>query len=167
MSLQLPADVSNIIFDYYAQLRDLKWCPFIDGKTGKLIWKVNKYSAKYDNIHKTLKYRKDNLRENITVYIEIMKNNEIINSFCTPGTCVTFRTAYIIKNYDTYAQVLRSSNRSYIQYSYPCNSVHSLFYSSGVRSFGIDIYQDGNIYANLIEITQFIENEYLLVFETY
>jgi len=38
MSLHIPSDITNIIFDYYAQLKDLKWTPFIDGKTGKLNW---------------------------------------------------------------------------------------------------------------------------------
>ena len=56
MSLHIPSDVANIIFEYYAQMRDLKWTPFIEPKTGKLKWKANKYSAKYDNMNKLLEY---------------------------------------------------------------------------------------------------------------
>ena len=54
MSLHIPSDVANIILEYYAQMRDMKWAPFIEPKTGKLKWKTNKYSAKYDNINKLL-----------------------------------------------------------------------------------------------------------------
>ena len=55
--MSLPTDVINIILDYYSQLRerDMKWMPFIDTTTGKLKWKVNKNSTKYDNIKQTLR----------------------------------------------------------------------------------------------------------------
>lgn len=56
--MSLPTDVINIILEYYSQLRekDMKWTPFIETTTGKLKWKVNKHSTKYDNIKQTLRH---------------------------------------------------------------------------------------------------------------
>ena len=50
--MSLPTDVINIILDYYSQLRES------ETTTGKLKWKVNKNSTKYDNIKQTLNHHR-------------------------------------------------------------------------------------------------------------
>jgi len=55
--MTLPSDVTNIILEYYSQLNNMKWQPFIETSSGKLKWKVNKYSIKYRNINRIYKGR--------------------------------------------------------------------------------------------------------------
>ena len=99
MSIYIPADVTNLIFEYYAQMRDMEWTPFIDVKTGKLIWKVNKYSAKYDNMNKLLKHRKDNLRHDISINVSLVYNIETISLYNTTGSCIVLRTYNYVNKY--------------------------------------------------------------------
>lgn len=53
-AIHIPHEITNLIFDYYAQLTDMRWRPFIDCNTGKLKWRINKHSTKFKNhiIHK-------------------------------------------------------------------------------------------------------------------
>jgi hypothetical protein len=167
MSLHIPADIVNIIFEYYAQIRDMKWLPFIDVKTGKLKWKVNKYSAKYDNINKLLKYRKDNLMHNISIDVNIMRYDEQVDTYNTQGTCACLNIEYYANDY----QVIIPISKLYIEYFDEDKFKHSLFCSifgrSTLRRFDYDVYQDGNNHSTLIDISKFSNNCYALTLEKY
>ncbi len=171
MSLYIPADVSNIIFKYYAQLRDMKWTPFIDKKNGKLKWKVNEYSAKYDNINKLLKHRKDNLCDNVNIDVEIRMRGEIIDFISTFGTCICLKTTYKVEHYVDNYQIIITKSDLYIEYYDSNNFKYSIFCSkfgrSTLRRYEFDIYQDGNIHSNLLDIYIINKNNYSLVIEKY
>jgi hypothetical protein len=171
MSLHIPSDVANIIFEYYAQLRDMKWVPFIDGKTGKLKWNVNKYSAKYDNMNKLLKHRKDNLCDNVNIDVEIIMRGETIDFISTIGTSICLKTTYKVENFVDNYQVIITKYDLYIEYYDSNNFKYSIFCSkfgrSTLRRHDFDIYQDGNIHSNLLDIHIFGKNTYSLVIEKY
>jgi hypothetical protein len=167
MSLDIPSDVANIILEYYAQMRDMKWAPFIEPKTGKLKWKVNKYSAKYDNINKLLKHRKDNLPHGISFDIDIVRNGETIDTYNTIGTSICLKIEHYINDY----QVIIPISKLYIDFIDEFGFKHSLFCSifgrSTLRRFDYDVYQDGNIHSTLLDIHIFNKNSYSLVIEKY
>lgn len=94
--MSLPSDILNLILDYYSQLRDMKWTPFIDNKTGKLTWKVNKYSAKYDNIYKLLEYRKNNPRCDILLHVYLTHHNNEIVADSIIGNILYLNTFHVI-----------------------------------------------------------------------
>jgi hypothetical protein len=167
MSLHIPADISNIIFEYYAQLQDLQWTPFIDPKTGKLKWKVNKYSAKYDNMNKLLEFRKDNLRHDIDIHINIMRAGELLEDYNALGTRTYLKKIHFANKY----KVILLITQLYIEYVDEDNFKHSLFCSiygrSSLRRFDYDVYQDGNIHSSLIDFRKFDNSNYSLVIEKY
>lgn len=167
MSLHIPSDVSNIIFEYYAQIRDMKWIPFIDPKTGKLKWKVNKYSAKYNNMNKLLEFRKDNPLNDINIDIDIVRSGELLEGYNALGTCIYLKKIHFVNKY----QVILLITQLYIEYVDEDNFKHSLFCSkfgrSTLRRFDYDVYQDGNIHGTLLDIHIFDKNAYSLVIEKY
>ena len=168
MTIYIPADISNIILDYYSQLRDMKWRPFIDVQTGKLKWKVNRYSAKYDNIHKLLKHRKDNLYHDILLDISQVNNvGETNNAYQTIGSFICLKIEHYANNY----QMIVPISKFYIEFINDHGFKHSLFCSiagrSTLRRFDYDVYQDGIIHSTLIDFTKFSSNGYSLVIEKY
>jgi hypothetical protein len=167
MSLHIPSDISNIILEYYAQLKDLKWVPFVEPKTGKLKWKVNKYSAKYDNINKLLEFRKNNLLKDISFDIDIVRNGETIDRYNTIGTCIYLKKIHFVNKHKAIVLI----TQLYIEYIDEDNFKHSLFCSIYGRSilcrFDYDVYQDGNIHSTLIDFYIFNKNAYSLVIQKY
>ena len=167
MTTYIPADITNIILEYYSQMRDMKWAPFIDIKTGKLKWRVNKYSAKYDNIHKLLKHRKEHLRNNINIDINILANGVTLDSYNRMGTCIVLKIEHIVKKY----QIIIPKTYLYIEYFDTNKFKHSIFCSifgkSTLYRFDYDVYQDRNIHSMLIDISKFGNNNYSLVLEKY
>jgi hypothetical protein len=167
MSLHIPADVSNIILEYYAEMRDMKWVPFVDPKTGKLKWKINKYSSKYDNMNKLLEFRKDNPLDDINIDVDILRSGELLEDYNAQGTCICLKKIHFVNKY----QVILLITQLYIEYVDEDNFKHSLFCSifgrSTLRRFDYDIYQDGNIHSTLLDIHRFNKNSYSLVIEKY
>ena len=111
MSYLIPYEVTNIILQYLSQLKNMKWIPFIDVKTGKVQWKINKYSFKYSNIKNILLYKNFNFIINIEVIIR--RENQIINTFNCCGNiynCIG-KTIYITFND-------KSNFTYYIYYTY-------------------------------------------------
>jgi len=182
----LPSDILNIIFDYYSQLRDMNWTPFIDDKTGKLTWKVNKYSAKYDNIHKLLEYRKNNPRCDILLYVY---DNDIDIIMGTVVYLNTFHVISVVKKgfeidnpimlqdvisstkYNNYIEYTFRRLVSYIYIEYCIkDSKYFLFCSllnnSGILCFSkinnYAVYQETNIYNKVTILERLNYNEYLL-----
>lgn len=174
--MSLPTDVINIILDYYSQLResDMKWTPFIETTTGKLKWKVNKNSTKYDNIHKLLTHRKDHIRHDISIDINIVANSVTLDSYNTIGTCIVLQIEYIEHNYQFIEhnyQMIVPKTYLYIEYfdinKFKYSTFYSIFGRSTLRRFDYDVYQDNNIHSMLIDIHKFGNNYYSLVLEKY
>jgi hypothetical protein len=164
MSFYIPSDITNIIFDYYAQLKDLKWKPFIDGKTGKLKWKINKYSAKYDTLNKLMKHKKDNLPDDVSFDIDVLRDDgERIYTYNAIGTSIYLKTEYYVNCFKASIPV----SNLYIQFTDDFGFKHSLFCSicgrSSLRRFDFDVYQDGTIHSILIDIIRVNINAYSLV----
>jgi hypothetical protein len=105
MSIHIPSDIANIILEYYAQMRDMKWTPCIDTKTGKLKWKVNKYSNKYFHNNRVLKYRKNNPRYDINIILYIIRNAAYMGEYRTMGTCIYLQTVYHYQRNDVVVPV--------------------------------------------------------------
>jgi hypothetical protein len=165
MSLYIPANVTNIILEYYAQINDLCWDPFVDVKTGETKRRVNKYSTKYDNINKLLEHRQKNLVHNITIDVEIMRYGEIIDSYNTIGTRICLK----IEDISDYRNNIKIID-SYIEFIDKYNNKYSVFYSAigrlALRN-KYDIYEDGNIYGILIDYGNFDKTHYSLILEKF
>ncbi len=165
MSLYIPSNVINIIFEYYAQLNDLRWAPFVDVKTGATKRRVNKYSTKYDNINKLLEHRQKNLVHNINIDVDIMGYGEIIDSYNTIGTRICLKIEHI-SDYRTMIPILDS----YIEFIDKYNNKYSVFYSTigrlALRN-KYDIYEDGNIYGILIDYSNFDKTHYSITLEKF
>jgi hypothetical protein len=163
MSLHIPSDVANIIFEYYAQIRDLKWVPFIEPKTGKLKWKMNKYSAKYDDMNKLLKHRKDNLRNDKNIEIILVQNYQTIDRFNTTGTSICLKTDYYmgIEYYPIH--------KFYIEYVDEYNVKYSIFCSSStigaIYKLDYTVYRDSIIHSTLINMLSLDMNSLSLILE--
>jgi hypothetical protein len=164
MSLHIPSDVANIIFEYYAQMRDLKWTPFIEPKTGKLKWKANKYSAKYDNMNKLLEFRKDNLRKDKNIEIIMVQNYQTIDRFNTTGTSICLKTDYYM-NIDYYP-----IHQLYIEYVDESNIKYSTFCSSSgigpIYKLDYNVYRDRSIHSKLISMLSLDMDSFSLILET-
>ena len=172
--MSLPSDILNLILEYYSQLRDMKWTPFIDDTTGKLIWKVNKYSAKYDNINKLLDYRKYALIHaihDIQLDIELIHNrNEIDLYYSELGTIKYLKTYHPVNKY----QMIIPTSYVYIEYCIE-DSNYSLFCSlrNNITNLGyknthdVDVYQDNNIYAKVNELRRLGTDAFHLTIEKY
>ncbi len=176
MTKYIPPDIVNIILEYYSHLRDMKWKPFIDAKTGKFIWKVNKYSAKYGIINKLLNYREKQLRcylsYDIQLDIELIHNrNEIDMYDSITGTIIYLNTIYDVNKY----QMIIPMSYIYIEYciedskysifSLLRNNVTNLWYKK-TNSNNV-VYQDSNIYAEVKELRRLGTNTYQLTIEKY
>lgn len=162
MTLYIPANITNIIFEYYAQMNDHRWATFIDVKTGENKRRVNKYSTKYDNINRLLKDRISNLVDIININVSVVSNNEIIDNYNTIGTSITMYREFIdiyCTPRLTYMEFIDEYNFKYYVFCSP------VFASS--RSNKYDIYQDGNIYSSLINIRYINKNSCLLVMEKF
>lgn len=77
----IPSDIVNIILEYYAELRGLKWCPMVNAKTGKLSWKVNKYSSNYSNICRTLEFKTNNQIKEVSINCVITETGTRQNGY--------------------------------------------------------------------------------------
>ena len=167
MSLHIPSDVSNIILEYYAQIRDMKWIPFIDPKTGKLKWKVNKYSTKYDTLNKLLNHKKDNLPDDVSFDIDVVRNGETIDICNAIGTSICLKIEHYVNDY----QMIIPISKLYIDFIDEHGFKNSLFCSifgrSTLRRFNYDVFQDGNIHSILIDFRKFSSNAYSLIVEKY
>jgi hypothetical protein len=163
MTLYIPSDVANIILEYYAQIRGMKWVPFIEPKTGKLKWKTNKYSAKYDNMNKLLKHKKDNLRLDKNIEIIMVENYQTIDRFNTTGTSICLKTDYYM-NKEYYP-----IHKFYIEYVDESNVKYSTFCSSSaigpVYKLDYNVYQDSNMHSTLINILSLDMNSLSLILE--
>jgi hypothetical protein len=165
MSLHIPSNVINIIFEYYAQLNDLQWAPFVDSKTGETKYRVNKYSTKYYNIDKLLEHRQKNLVHNIKIDVELMRYAEIIDRYNTIGTCICLKIEHI-SDYKTIVPILDL----YIEFIDKYNNKYYVFYSTIGRCAlrnKYDIYQDGNLHSTLIDYGNYDKKHYLLTLEKF
>lgn len=166
MSLYIPANITNIIFEYYSQMNNLRWTPFVDVKTGKLKWIVNKYSAKYDNINKLIKHRQENLLQEIYIDVAIVRNGETIDFYNTIGTSISIKTKFVVNKY----QIIIPISYFYIEFTDEYNFKYSMFcslYGRSIKKIEYEVYQDGNIHSNLIDILIFGKTNYSLVLEKY
>lgn len=168
MSLYIPSEVANIIFEYYAQIRDLKWTPSIDIKTGKLKWKTNKYSAKYDNMNKLMKHRNDNIYKDISLSIHQIRGHATINYYNTFGTIIYLKKTHYVNRY----QIIVAKSTIYVEFIDEHGFKNSFFYSTelSLRKSQYDVYQDGNIHSILYDFdkcSELFDNEYSLVIEKY
>jgi len=166
MSFYLPTDVVNIIFQYYSQLNDTKWSPFIDIKTGDLKRTVNKYSAKYDNINKILQHKQKSPINNISVDIDVTQNGEIINSYNTTGTSVFVATRYIVTYYQLIIPILYFYIEFKDEHGFNC-TVFCPKNTAYCEKFKFDVYQDGAIHSKLIDIHTFSKTTYSVALEKY
>jgi hypothetical protein len=167
MSIYIPCHIANIILEYYAQMKQLKWIPFIDAKTGKLIWKVNKYSIKYANINNMIAFRKYNSPHDINININITRENDEIDSFNIIGKCICVNKKYCMNKSTSALSVIREI---YIEYIDQDNFNHALFCSvlrKKARMRRYDVYQDGVIYSLLVSLTLFNGIEYSIVLDKY
>jgi hypothetical protein len=166
MALYIPSDIANIIFEYYAQMRDMKWIPFIDIQSGKLKWKINIYSAKYNNINNLLKHKKQNLPNDIIIDISVLMGGETIDIYNRLGKCICLKKEQYADKY----QMIIPISKLYIEYTDE-NSIYSIFClifgRSTLRRFDYEIYQDGNIHSSLIDIHKFGYNAYSIIIEKY
>lgn len=162
--MTLPSDITNIILDYYSQLRDMKWRPFIDPSSGKLSWKVNQYSTQYDNIHKLLKHRKDHLRETINIHVDMIFSREEIDLYNVSGTCICLSTKYEVTKY----KLIISQSYFYIEYEYD-NSRYTTFCSKnyGITNNIFDVYQDNYLFCSLNQLFKIDNSNYRLFLEKY
>jgi hypothetical protein len=158
MSLHIPSNVTNIIFEYYAQMNDLQWAPFVDVKTGEIKNRVNKYSTKYDNINKLLEHRKKNLVDNIKIDVAIMSYDEIIDRYHTTGTCICLKIEHI-SDYKNMISILDLYLEFIDKYNNKCYVFYSVIGKHSIRNY--DIYQYGNKHGNLIEYVNFAKKHYL------
>lgn len=167
MTLYIPSEITNIILEYYAQLANLKWQPFIHQKTGKLKWKVNKYSTKYDYINKLIEHKKDNLVRNISIDVSQVMGSEIINAYFTRGTCICLK----IENRVSQCHLIYPISEIYINFNDDHGYKNSLFCSiikkSTLCKSNYDIYQDGNIYSILKDLHSFDDISFTLIIEKY
>jgi len=165
MTLYIPANVTNIILEYYSQMNDLRWAPFVDVKTGETKRRVNKYSTKYDNINKLLEHRKKNLVHNININVEIMRYGEIIDSYNTIGTCICLKIEHI-SDYKTMIPI----SDLYIEFIDKYNNKYYVFYSI-IGRFALrnkyDIYKHDNIHSSLIDYGNDDTRHYLLTLEKF
>jgi len=163
--MTLPSDITNIILDYYSQLRDMKWRPFIDPSSGKLSWKVNQYSTQYDNIHKLLKHKKDHLRKIINIDVNMIFGHEEIDMYNVSGTCTCLSTKYVV----TKNKLIFPLSYFYIEYEYD-NSRYTTFCST-IRSLEYyryyDVYQDNYLLCTLNELYKIDNSSYTLYLEKY
>ena len=163
--MSLPSDITNMILDYYSQLRDMKWVHFIDPSSGKLSWKVNKYSTQYDNINKMLKHRKDHLREEINIDVDMIFSREEIDMYNVSGTCICLSTKYVITNH----KLIFPLSYFYIEYEYD-NSRYTTFCST-IRILKFyrhyDVYQDNYLFCSLNKLYKIDKSSYILYLEKY
>jgi len=165
MTLYIPANITNIIFEYYAQMNDHRWATFIGVKTGENKRRVNKYSTKYDNINKLLEHKQKNLVHNINIDVDIMRYGEIINSYNTIGTCICLKTDNIIDR-----KIIVPISYMYIEFIDENNYKYNCFYSISRRCAlrnRYHIYQDGNIHSILIDYGNFDKTHYSITLEKY
>ena len=163
MSLHIPSDVANIIFEYYAQMRDIKWVPFIEPKSGKLKWKMNKYSAKYDNMNKLLMYRKDNLRLDKNIEIILVQNYHTTDRFNTTGTSICLKTDYYMNKeyYPIHQLYIECVDESNVKYSTFCSTSRI----GPTYKLDYNVYTDSNIHSMLTSILSLDTNSLSLILE--
>lgn len=163
MTLHIPSDVANIILEYYAQIRGMKWAPFIEPKTGKLKWKTNKYSAKYDNMNKLLKHKKDNLRLDKNIEIVIVQHNQLIYRFNTIGTSICLKKDYYMNSilYPIHHLYIECVDESNVKYSTFCSTSRT----GPIYKLDYNVYSDSNIHSTLISILSFDMNSLSLILE--
>jgi hypothetical protein len=167
MSLHIPSDIANIILEYYSQMRDMKWVPFIDVKNGKLKWKVNKHSAKYDNMNKLLKHREVYPCQDISIRATNV-GSETINDYNTIGTIICLKKPYLVNQY----QMLYPICTIYVEFIDNYGFKNSFFCSIKLVSlFSLckkeyDVYQDGHIRSMLYDF-QYENNTYSLIIAKY
>jgi hypothetical protein len=158
MSLYIPSDITNIIFEYYAQMRDMKWFPFIDVKTGKLIWKVNKYSTNYNYVNNVLKYRKSNEKQDMNIYVELHNDFAVIDIYETHGILIPLKKEYIVNKWN----VITPKTTMYLEFTDQNNNTYNIMYTVIYRSalfrLNYDIYMDNTIFGELFEHHDFQEN---------
>ena len=149
MLQHIPGDVTNIILDYYSQLRDLKWVPFIDSKTGKLLWKVNKYSIKYEYMNKLLKNKTENHIGMIDIDIFIRSNNPLINQYSTIGSVIPLKTEYYVNKWN----VIKRTTILYFEFIDDDNCVNYTFCrvlgNSSLCDMDFYVYVGGRLFGSL------------------
>jgi hypothetical protein len=145
-TLNFPSDIKNIILDYWSQLNNRKWSPFIESKNEKLIWKVNKYSSKYKNINCMLIYKKHNPIKNIYVDVHMLNGIEISDRiYGTLGTILPLKRVYIVNKWD----IIVSCDAYYMQFIIG-KYLYSVFY---IAKYNYIFKNEYDIYIN-----EYIEN---------
>ena len=156
--VSLPADVINIILEYYSQMRDMKWRPFIENKTGQLKWKVNKYSANYHYLNNVLEYRKSNDKEIVNMYVELHNDFAVFDIYDTYGTIIPLKKEYIVNKWN----VITPKTTMYIEFTDEHNNkyniMYAVFYRSTLFRLDYDIYVDNTIFGELFEFHNFGNN---------
>jgi hypothetical protein len=150
----------------------MKWVPFIDVKNGKLKWKVNKHSAKYDNMNKLLNHRKDNPSHDISIGVFQMKDRETIDYYNTIGTIIYLKKTHFVNRY----QMIVYRSTRYFEFIDNYGFKNSFFCSMGLLSLckkDYDVYQDGLIHSILCNMECYEEsyenynNTYRICIEKY
>lgn len=155
MQTSLPSDVLNIIFEYYSQLCNMKWTPFIETHTGKLKWKVNKHCEELNQF--TIDFYKYRQTNEVNILFKLFSANQAANTFITTGNLVTFRYKKNNKKRVWYFQIHDSHDSSVIYSSFVIikdlvMGVENYMYCNG-NIFGIvsDIYREWEHMANGIQ----------------
>ena len=65
MNMNIPYDILNIIFQFYAELGNRKWKLILDPIKGKPKWNINKYNKSTTKIQKILQLKIENPPTNI------------------------------------------------------------------------------------------------------
>lgn len=156
--VSLPADVINIILEYYSQMRDMKWRPFIENKTGQLKWKVNKYSTNYHYLNNVLEYRKSNDKQIVNMYVELHNDFAVFDIYDTYGTIIPLKKEYIVNKWN----VVTPKTTMYIEFTDEHNNkyniMYAVFYRNTLFRLDYDIYVDNTIFGELFEFHNFGNN---------
>jgi hypothetical protein len=156
--VSLPADVINIILEYYSQMRDMKWRPFIENKSGQLKWKVNKYSTNYHYLNNVLEYRKSNDKQIVNMYVELHNDFAVFDIYDTYGTIIPLKKEYIVNKWN----VVTPKTTMYIEFTDEHNNkyniMYAVFYRSTLFRLDYDIYVDNTIFGELFEFHNFGNN---------
>ena len=161
MSLNLPTDITNIIFDYVAQLKNLKWIPYVDKKSGKLRWKYSKYKKyvcddfyiikicnEFPKINICiedilyLKTTKLFIKKPIDLTVIIYRFNQLINEYFINGYLVKFRMVDSTPFCERY--------KSDYYFEFTDENGNNLYLYRKIGSPG-DVYMDNTLYGELLD----------------
>jgi hypothetical protein len=156
--VSIPSDIINIILEYVSHLRSMKWRPFIDNKTGKLIWKVNTYSKKYIDHSRTIAHNNDELyytTEKIHPLCKVIEGTIHVHKYANydyefeisefPFKGVLFE--YINKSFKLYCEFNSENETEKNKYTYR-TMVNFVKKQNGEHLFETEKWEAHNLYLN-------------------